>query len=168
MNHSCFLLFIKKMTIFHVKIISKGFEMDSAQIIDIRILIMTMSLIRIKVTNYLCNIAATKQHWWDILSCRFYINCSGNFAWVIQKHCSGKKEFNISAFSLKSVTHLFWWFKVEVKEFFHYLKISSKLTKRFCTVLDLPTYWINRSSIFIYYFQLLNSVGFRDIMFFKY
>ena len=82
----------------------------------------------------------------------------------IKEHCSAKKELNISAFSLKSVTYLFWCFKGGIHgKRFYYTKTSSKKTNRIsCWSLDQPIFLISGSSIFVYYFQLMNSVRFEE------
>ena len=82
----------------------------------------------------------------------------------IKEHCSAKKELNISAFSLKSVTYLFWCFKGGIQGIFLLFKISSKLTNRIsCWSLNQPTFLISGGSISVYYFQLLNPIRFGDI-----
>ena len=61
---------------------------------------MTMSLIRINVSNYCGD---------EINLYVLFKNVEGSLLELfIKEHCSTKKELNISAFSLKSVTYLFW------------------------------------------------------------
>ena len=115
-----------------------------------------MCLSRIKVSNYSGNIASDEIN----LSVLFK-NVEGNLLELfIKEHCSAKKELNISALSLKSVTYLFWCFKGGIQTFFYYSKTSPSLTIRIsCCSLDQPTVL----SISVYYFQLLHPVRFEEI-----
>ena len=148
------------------KIISKSFEMDSPQILNIPILIISWpwalvrsrSRIILEISLLLNDIDETN------LSVLFK-NLEGSvLESFIKGHCSAKKELNISALSLKSVTYLFWCFKGGIQGIFLLFKISSKLTNRTsCWSLNRPTFLISGSSISVYYFQLLNPIRFGDI-----
>ena len=92
--------------------------------------ITTMSPIRIKVSNNFGNISTTKRYWWDNFFCSFQ-KFRGNFTGVIyQRALISKEGVEFSTFSLKMVTYLLWWIKVEIQGFFNCSKTSSKSTHR--------------------------------------
>ena len=143
-----------------LKIIFKGFEMDSPQILSILILII----------SWLWALLGPRPR--IILAISLLLNLTvlfKNIEWIllelfIKEHCLSKKELGISAFSLKSLTYLFWCFKGGIQRTFLLFKTSSKLTNRIlCWSLDQTTSLISGSSISVYYFQLLNWVRFGDI-----
>ena len=143
-NHICFFPFIRKLIFSRqdLKIISKGFETDSPQILSIRILttswpralLESRSWIILAISLLLNNID-------EIIFFILFKNVKGSMLELfIKGHCSAKKELNISAFSLKSFTYLFCWLKGEIQGFFYCWKTYSKLTNRILYwSLDQPT-----------------------------
>ena len=137
--------------------------MDSPQILSIQILILSWpwallgstSRIILAISLLLNDIDET------ILSILFK-NVEGSLLELfIKDHCSAKKEFNFSAFSLKSVTHLFWCCEGGIQGIFYYLKPSSELTNRISSwSLDQPTFLISGSSIFLL-LSIIESWSFR-------
>ena len=133
-NHICFFPLSRNCPFLmqDMKIISKGLEIDSPQILSKWILTISWlwallgSRYRIILTiSLLLNDIDQKTFF------VFFKNFDGSLLDLFTKeHCSAKKELNTSAFSVKSVTYLFWWIKVEHKELFYCLKTSSKLNNR--------------------------------------
>ena len=111
-----------------LKIISKGFEIDSPQTLSIWILIISRpwALLGSRFQIILA-ISVLLNDIDEINFSALFKNFEGIF---IKEHWSAKKELNISTFSLKMVTYLFWWIKVGIQAFFNCSKTSSKSTNR--------------------------------------
>ena len=149
-----------------LKIISKGFEIDLPQFLSIQMLIISWLW------------ALLGSRFWIILEIQLLpnefeeINLSVHFKNVERsllelfiKSIDQQRRCWIFPFSLWNLWHTYFGaLKVGYKEFFYYSKTSSKLTNRIsCWSLDQPTFLVSGNNIFVYYFQLLNSVRFGDI-----
>ena len=91
------------------KIISKGFKMDSPQILTIQILIIWWSWALLgSMPQIILAVSLLLNDIDEINLSVLFENIKGSWLELfIREHCSAKKELNISAFSLKSVTYLF-------------------------------------------------------------
>ena len=132
--------------------ISKGFEMDWPQILRIRILIISWPWALLgSRSRIILAISLLLNDIDQVNIFAFFKNVERS----LKERSSVKNELNISAFSLK----LFWCFKVECKEFFYYSRTSWKLTNRIsCWSLDQPNFLIRGSSIFAYYFSIIEYI----------
>ena len=141
--------------------------MDSPQILSVRILIISWpSALLVSRSRIILSISLLLNNIDDINLSVLFKNVEGSLLELfIKEHCSAKKELKVSAFSLRSVTYLFWCFKGGIQGIFYYPKTSSRLTNRIsCWSLDQTTFLISGSSISVYYFQLLNPIRFGDIL----
>ena len=157
-NHICFFPFIRKLTFSTeaLNIFSKGLGMDAPQILSIRILIIWWPWASLGLRSQIILVISLLLNNIDEITFSvLFKNVDGNLLELfLKEHSPAKEELNISAFALKSVAYLFWWLKCVIQWiFFYYSKIYSKLTKGVSHwLLDQPTYLINGSSIFVYYF----------------
>ena len=123
-NRICFFPFIRNwpFSMQDLKIISKGIEMDSLQILSIRILIIwwpwallgSRSRIILAISLLLNDID-------EINLSVLFKNVEGILLELfIKEHCSAKRVFSLkfSIFSLKSVTYLFWSFQGGIQGIF--------------------------------------------------
>ena len=137
--------------------------MDSPQILSIQILIISWPWASLESRSQ--NIVTTKRYWSDKFICSFQKR-RGKFAGVFyQRGFLSKEEIEYFSFLLKSVTYLFQWFKGS------FFVIQNHLQSWQIGVF--AGHWINqilisRSSIFVYYFQLSNSVFSEIFNFVKY
>ena len=131
--------------------------MDSPQILSIRILIISWPWALLE--SRFQNIVTTKRYWSDKFICSFQKR-RGKFAGVFyQRGFLSKEEIEYFSFLLKSVTYLFQWFKGGIQGSFFVIQNHLQSWQ----IGVFAGHWINqilisRSSIFVYYFQLSNSV----------
>ena len=113
------------------RIISKAFETDSPHILSIQILITSWLWALLRSRSRI--IWAISLLLYDIDEINFsdlLKNVEGSLLeQFIKEHCSAKKELNISVFSLKSVTSLFWWLKDGIQGIFLLFKNIFKVDK---------------------------------------
>ena len=156
-NHICFFPFIRKLTFSTeaLNIFSKGLGMDAPQILSIRILIIwwpwaslrSRSQIILVISLLLNNID-------EITFSVLFKNVDGNLVELfLKEHSPSKGGIEYFRFRFKICCILILVKCVIQRIFFYYSKIYSKLTKGVSHwLLDQPTYLINGSSIFVYYF----------------
>ena len=107
-----------------LKIISKGFKMDSPQILTIRILIIwwPWSLLESR-SRIILTISLLLNDADEISFSVLLKNIEGSLLDLfIKDYCSAKKKLNISAFSLKYVICLYWCFKDGIQGIFLFFK----------------------------------------------
>ena len=118
-NYICSFPFIRKLTFFDAIFFNllrfwNGFITN----FEHTYYILTISLIRVKVSNYSGNIVTRKWYWWDKFICSFQ-KCRGKFTGVIyQRTLLSKEGAEYFRFHIKSVTYFFWCLKDGVQGIF--------------------------------------------------
>ena len=134
-----------------LKVISKSFQTGTPQILSMRILVISWPL---ALLWWRCQVIFGISLLLNEIGQRtfsfLFKNVEGSLLELfIKKHCSAK-ELNRSALSLKSVPYWFLW----LKDFFAFSKrLQSWPVRILYWSLDLPTYLMNGSNTFVYYFN---------------
>ena len=120
-NHICIFSVTGKLTFFNARVqgYSKSFEIDSPQILNIRILIIPWPWGLLGIRSCIIFAISLLLSEVDEITFSFLLkNVEGCLLELFFKeHCSAKKELHIFTFSLK-VANLFWWLDSWIQKIF--------------------------------------------------